>query len=61
MQENAGGKHVITRRLVAGGLILLGVALMVAAPNTWSGFVMLGAGIVVELVGLVLEKKESRP
>lgn len=52
---------MILRRLIAGALVVLGVALMLLAPDTWGGRLLLGAGIAVELVGLMLEKKEPRP
>lgn len=38
-------------------LIVLGAGLMLAAPDTVSGAAMMGAGVVLEIVGIALEKR----
>jgi hypothetical protein len=45
------------RRLVAGVLVVLGAVLMFAAPATMSGVALIGLGILVEIVGIMLERR----
>jgi hypothetical protein len=44
------------RRLVAAVLIVLGVVVLFAAPETLGGLFVIAAGVVIELVGIGLEK-----
>jgi len=48
---------VRARRAAAVALVLAGAALMLAAPQTLSGAVMIGLGIVIELAGIALERR----
>ncbi|HWQ40369.1 MAG TPA: hypothetical protein VNM24_17455 [Burkholderiales bacterium] len=45
------------RRLSAIVLVLLGAAMLFAAPETLGGLLVIGAGVAVELVGIALEKR----
>lgn len=45
------------RRLLALTLIVLGAVLWWMAPETVSGLVLIGIGVVIELLGLVLERR----
>lgn len=45
------------RRIGAAILIVLGAMLMLLAPQAWPGALVLGLGIVVELIGIALERK----
>lgn len=46
-----------TRRVVAGALIAVGVVLMLAAPDTTSGVVMIVLAVAIEIAGLALERR----
>lgn len=50
-------KNVAFRRLVAVLLIVLGVLLMLLAPETWPGFMLLALGVAVELIGMALSHR----
>ena len=45
------------RRIVAGVLVVLGVVLMFAAPETesLSGAIVMGLGVLIEIGGIALE------
>ena len=45
------------RRLLAGALVVLGAVLMFAAPETPSGLVLIAVGVVIEIVGIMLERR----
>ena len=45
------------RRVLAAVLIALGGVLMFAAPETRGGLYAIIAGVTIELVGIVLEKR----
>lgn len=45
------------RRYLAGTFIVLGVVLMLFAPDSPGGWVLLGAGVVLEIIGIWLEHK----
>ena len=47
-----------TRRIIGGVLIALGVALMLLAPDSPGGWIALGVAIVLEAVGLALERRD---
>ena len=46
-----------TRRIVAGLLIAVGAVLMVMAPETWGGLLLIVVGVAVEVAGIALEKR----
>lgn len=45
------------RRIAAGVLLVLGAILMLAAPQTPSGAVAMGLGVLIEIVGIALERR----
>ena len=49
------------RRITAVGLVVLGGVLMFFAPveAPWLGWVLLGTGAVVEVLGIALEHKKG--
>jgi len=46
-----------SRRVLARFLVVLGGLLMYLAPEVWGGLAVLALGVVVELVGIALERK----
>jgi hypothetical protein len=47
----------VARRVVAGVLVAFGVVLMLAAPGTLSGAVMIGLAVAIEIAGIALERR----
>jgi hypothetical protein len=45
------------RRLVAGILFVFGVVLMLAAPDTRAGLAVLVLAVVIEVAGILLERR----
>ena len=45
------------RRLLAAILIVLGAVMLFAAPETLGGLLAIAAGVMIELVGIALEKR----
>ncbi|MGQ0577945.1 MAG: hypothetical protein ACT4PQ_03430 [Betaproteobacteria bacterium] len=45
------------RRVVAALLIVLGAVMLFAAPETLGGVLAIAAGVIVEIVGITLEKR----
>jgi hypothetical protein len=45
------------RRLFAALLIALGAVMLFAAPETLGGAIAIAAGVIIELVGIALEKR----
>jgi drug/metabolite transporter (DMT)-like permease len=45
------------RRVVAALLIVLGAVMLFAAPETLGGVLAIAAGVIVEIVGIALEKR----
>ncbi len=45
------------RRAGAMIMILLGAILMYLAPEVWQGALLIALGVVLELVGITLERK----
>lgn len=45
------------RRLVAALLIALGAVMLFAAPETRGGLLAIAAGVIIEIVGIALEKR----
>lgn len=48
------------RRLLAVWLMLLGVLLILFAPETWVGLLVLALGVCIEIAGMVLGHRDSR-
>jgi len=46
-----------TRRVLAIALVVLGGVLMALAPEIWAGLAVLALGVVIELLGIALERK----
>jgi hypothetical protein len=46
-----------SRRVLAIFLVVLGGVLMILAPEIWAGLVVLALGVVVELAGIALERR----
>jgi drug/metabolite transporter (DMT)-like permease len=49
--------NVKVRRLIASVLIVLGVVILFAAPETPGGLFAIAAGVVIELAGIAMEKR----
>lgn len=49
--------HMKPRRISAIVLVILGGVLLVLAPETWGGLVLMGVGVIVEIVGITLERR----
>ncbi len=47
------------RRAGAMIMVILGAILMLLAPEVWQGALLLALGVVVELVGIALERKDN--
>lgn len=47
------------RRIVASLLLIIGFLLMLLAPEDLIGLILIGLGIVIELIGLALRNDES--
>lgn len=45
------------RRVVAALLIALGAVMLFAAPETLGGVLAIAAGVIIEIVGIALEKR----
>lgn len=48
------------RRASAMIMVVLGVILMLLAPEVWQGALLLVLGVVLELVGIALEHKAKK-
>lgn len=48
------------RRIVAAALIVAGGVLMFFATEVWAGVALLAAGVVLEAVGIALERRAER-
>jgi drug/metabolite transporter (DMT)-like permease len=48
------------RRLVALALIVLGVVLLLLAPSVRYGLIAFALGVVLELAGIAIERREPR-
>ncbi len=46
------------RRMLAALLVALGAVMLFAAPETFGGLIAIAAGVVVESVGIFLEKRQ---
>ena len=45
------------RRAIAALLIVLGAVMLFAAPETRGGLFAIAAGVIIEIVGIALEKR----
>ena len=45
------------RRIVAALLIVIGAVAMFAAPKTLGGILMIAAGVLIEILGIALERR----
>jgi hypothetical protein len=50
-------KNTRIRRTGALILVALGAILMLLAPEVWQGALLLALGVIIELVGITLERK----
>ena len=50
-------KNTRTRRTGALILVVLGATMMLLAPEVWQGALLLALGVIIELVGITLERK----
>ncbi|MBI4206355.1 MAG: hypothetical protein HY527_15140 [Betaproteobacteria bacterium] len=48
------------RRAIGLSLVVLGALLMWLAPEVIAGIVLLAAGVILEIVGITLERRDSR-
>jgi hypothetical protein len=48
------------RRFFAVLLMLLGVLLILFAPETWAGLLVLALGVCIEIAGVVLGHRDAR-
>ena len=46
-----------SRRVLALFLVVLGGVMMFLAPEVWGGLAVLALGVVIELVGIALERR----
>jgi hypothetical protein len=46
-----------SRRALALFLVVLGGVMMFLAPEVWGGLAVLALGVVIELVGIALERR----
>ncbi|MBU1395134.1 MAG: hypothetical protein KKE84_03200 [Gammaproteobacteria bacterium] len=46
-----------SRRALALFLVVLGGTMMFLAPEVWGGLAVLALGVVIELVGIALERR----
>lgn len=51
-------RNRLARRTLAGALVLVGGALLLLAPSVHYGLVAFGLGIVLELAGIVIERRD---
>lgn len=49
-------KNTRIRRTSALIMVVLGAILMFLAPEVWQGALLLGLGVLIELVGIALER-----
>lgn len=49
--------ETVHRRIVAGVLGAFGVALMLLAPDTRAGLVLLAVAVAVEIVGILIDRR----
>ncbi len=47
-----------TRRTIGGGLLVVGALLLILAPETIGGLVLIGLAIAIEVTGIYLEHKK---
>lgn len=53
-------RHKRLRRVIGFLLVALGALLMWLAPEAVAGIVLLAAGVILEIVGITLERRRGR-
>lgn len=53
-------RNTLARRVVALSLIGIGAVLMLLAPPVWVGTIPLALGLLLEVIGITLERNEVR-
>ena len=53
-------RHKKLRRVIGFSLVVVGALLIWLAPEVVAGIVLLAAGGILEIVGITLERRESR-
>jgi uncharacterized membrane protein YccC len=51
------GMHMKPRRIGAAVLVVFGGLMMLFAPETIGGAVLVGVGVIVEIAGITLERR----
>ncbi len=49
--------HMKPRRITAIALVILGGLFLFLAPETRGGLILLGLGVIIEIVGITLERR----
>ena len=47
------------RRASASVMVVLGAVLMFLAPAVWPGALLFGVGVILELIGITLEHRDT--
>ncbi len=53
-------RNTLARRVVALSLIGIGAVLMLLAPPVWVGIIPLVLGLLLEVIGIALERNEEK-
>ena len=53
-------RNTLARRVVALSLIGIGAVLMLLAPPVWVGIIPLFLGLLLEVIGIALERNEEK-
>jgi CHASE2 domain-containing sensor protein len=53
-------KNKLARRVVALGLIVIGAVLILLAPPVWVGAIPLALGLLLEVIGITLERNDEK-
>ena len=53
-------RNTLARRVVALSLIGIGAVLMLLAPPVWVGIIPLFLGLLLEVIGIALERNEDK-
>lgn len=52
-------KNTRIRRPFAALLVVLGATIMLLAPETWAGALLLALGVSVEVIGIAIKRREQ--
>ncbi|MDO9313562.1 MAG: hypothetical protein Q7T97_03325 [Burkholderiaceae bacterium] len=58
MRRTMNGRHL--RRAISVAMIVVGGALMLLSPSVRAGLLAFGLGVCLELLGHVLDRRDSR-